>query len=73
MPQGDGDPCPPCPEHRQQKFVDERNKVAIDTIPRHEEPTRQPLLNRMPSFARHSWDIWIRKGLTVAKQNRGKG
>jgi hypothetical protein len=52
--QGDGDPCPPRAKHHGQKFVAERNDVAIDTIPRHEKPTRQPLLNRMPSVARRS-------------------
>ena len=50
----------------------ERNVVVIDAIARHEEPPREPLLNRMPSVACRSLGYLDKQRLAVAKQTRRK-
>ena len=70
--QGYGDSGPARTQHHRQELMAELNVVVIDAIARHEEPPREPLLNRMPYVACRSLGYLDKQRLAVAKQSRRK-
>ena len=51
-PERHGNARPPRPQHHRKQLVTERHDVVVDAVSRHEQPARQPLLNRMAPVAR---------------------
>ncbi len=57
---------PPYAEHRRQEFLRQIEAVAADTIMRHEQPTRAPLLDHVKTIARRRLRNGLEHELAVA-------
>ena len=71
-PERHGNARPPRPQHHRKKLVTEGHDVVVDAISRHEQPARQPLLNRMASIARRRLRYLCEECLGITKQPRRK-